>query len=183
MLKKLKKSLASIKTKEIVDIVLFGSAVKGKLMPHDIDICVIFRDKIFPSLTNEIEKRAKKLNLRAHISTLIVDNFFTSPHSLIKAILNEGISLLTGKSIAEQYGLVAYSLYSYSLTGMRASEKVRFVYAVKGRKSERGYISKIGGEWIANSCFMVPIEKDDDIIELLKEWKIRYKRKPFLLIS
>lgn len=183
MLKKLKKSLGLIKTKEIVDIIAFGSAVKGKLMPNDVDVCVVFRERINDESLKEIEIKLKKININAHLSTLIVDNFFTKPHSLIRTMLNEGISVFTGKPVAEQYGLSSYSLYSYSLEGMKASNKVRFVYALKGRKGEKGLIRELGGEWIADSCFIVSVEKDNEIIEILKRWNIKYKRKFPLLIG
>lgn len=186
MLKKLKKSLASIKTKEVVDIIVFGSAVKGKLLPKDIDICVVLREDniaIHTYVVTKIEEIAEKLKVETHISIVTVDNFFTSPHSLIRTILKEGISLITGKAVAEQYGLVSCTLYSYSLAGVDASKKVRFVYTVKGRKGEKGFVNKIGGEWIADSCFVVPVKKDYEIVELLKQWDIRFMRKPILLMN
>ena len=37
--------------KEIVDIVIFGSFVKGKMLPRDVDICIIFREKVNNELT------------------------------------------------------------------------------------------------------------------------------------
>ncbi len=185
MLEKLKKSLA-IKPKnknEIVDIILFGSAVKGKYLPKDIDICIIFKNKPIPEILKEIEEKAKKTKLNIHISTLTAKNFFTAPHSLIKTILKEGRSILTKKTISEIYGLSAYSLYTYSLTKMTPTEKVRFIYTVKGRKNEKGFVKKIGGEWITDSCFIIPINKDSEIQKLLKRWNIQYKRKNVLLMN
>jgi len=182
MLKKLKKSL-DIKNKEVVDIVLFGSAVKGKVFVGDVDVCIIFRENILDMVVKEVEEKIKKLGLKPHMSILKVDNFFRKPVSLIRTILREGISILTGRKISDIYGLDGYSLYSYSLVGMKPNEKVRFVYIVKGRKNEKGFIEKIKGEWLNDGCFIIPIEKDSDILELFKKWNVKYTKKNILLMS
>ena len=44
ILEKLKKYLASEKDKSIFDIVVYGSVVKGKSAPGDIDILAIFSE-------------------------------------------------------------------------------------------------------------------------------------------
>ncbi|MEM4214903.1 MAG: nucleotidyltransferase domain-containing protein [Candidatus Pacearchaeota archaeon] len=174
----LKKKLKGIDLKEIVDIVLFGSAVKGKEFPRDIDVCIIFREKI----NQEIIKR---LSLRwgsnIHLSVLVVDNFFRKPHSLIKTILIEGKSLLTNKSIAKNFGFSGAALYSYDISKLKPSSKVRFIYLLKGRKSSKGIVSQFRGEWITDSCFIIPIEKDNEMITILKKWRVQYKRKEILL--
>ena len=55
MLKELKKNLSYLKKdKNIFDIVVYGSSVKGKNHPNDIDIAVIF---IEGSLSQRLEKQ------------------------------------------------------------------------------------------------------------------------------
>ena len=182
MLKKLSKylkgKLKGIDLTEIADIFLFGSAVKGKEFPRDIDICIIFREKISKKMIENIEDRLKDFNV--HISSLIVDNFFSKSHSLIKTLLLEGVSILNGKPLIQNFNFSSYVLYSYNLSELKASEKVKFVYLLKGRK-EKGIIEKMNGEWIADSCFIIPIQKDSEMLIILKKWAIPFKRKEALI--
>ena len=174
----LKKEIKGLDLTEVVDILLFGSAVKGKEFPKDIDICIIFRKNRVQNIVGELTKRIKKINL--HISTLTTDNFFRKPHSLIKTLLVEGISILTDKKFSQNFGFSSTVLYSYNLSKLKQSDKVRFVYLLKGRKDE-GIVKKLNGEWIADSCFIIPIEKDSGILAIFKKWFIQYKRKEVLL--
>ena len=111
---------------------------------------------------------------------MIIDNFFKKPHSLAKTLLVEGISVLSGKSLANNFNFSSYSIYSYNLSKIKASEKVKFVYLLKGRK-DRGIIERLGGEWLADSCFLAPIDKDKEIFEIFKKWKVPYKKKEALI--
>ena len=176
--KYLREKLKKIDLKEIVDIFLFGSAVKGKEFPKDIDICIIFRKNISNEIIKEIENRLKNENI--HISSLTIDNFFKKSHSLIKTLLVEGISIFNGETFIQRFGFSSQILYSYNLSNLKSSEKVRFVYLLKGRNSE-GIIKKFNGEWIADSCFTIPVKKDNEMLEILKKWKINYKRKEILI--
>ena len=44
-LKKTSKKICN-ENKNVFDVVLFGSSVKGKFKPGDIDLCVVFKNKI-----------------------------------------------------------------------------------------------------------------------------------------
>ncbi len=177
--KYLKKKFEGIELTEVVDIVLFGSVVKGKEFPRDVDICVIFRSKVDNKIINKISSRLKKADI--HISSLAIDDFFRKPHSLIKTILLEGKSILTGKRIINNFGFSSAIIYSYDLSNLKQSKKVRFVYLLKGRDGRIGTIKKIGGEWLADSCFIVPLGKDNDISSIFKKWGVEYKKKEALL--
>lgn len=176
--KYLKEKLKGIDLTEVTDILLFGSAVKGKEFPEDIDLCIIFRKKISGKTIEEIENKLKNLNV--HISSLTIDNFFSKPHSLAKTLLLEGISILNGKPFIQNFGFSSYTLYSYELSKLKPSEKVRFVYLLKGRKEE-GMVKKMNGEWIADGCFIIPVQKDSEMLIILKKWQIPFKRKEILI--
>ena len=57
-MKKLEKSLKNFLKKEnrLVDIFLFGSAIKKKEIPSDIDIIALFRDKDYEKIRLVVEK-------------------------------------------------------------------------------------------------------------------------------
>jgi predicted nucleotidyltransferase len=174
----LKEKLKGLDLKEIADIFLFGSAVKGKEFPNDIDVCIIFREKISEKITSDIKTRLKKFN--AHISSLVVDNFFKNPHSLIKTLLLEGVSIINNKPFIQNFGFSSHVLYSYELSKLKPSEKVKFVYLLKGRREE-GMVKKMSGEWIADSCFVIPVQKDSEMQIIMKKWNIPFKRKEILI--
>lgn len=179
----LKKAAKSVKDKNILDVFVFGSYVKGKSMPEDIDVCMVFRGTIDDSKVEEFHSKCSKLCLNVHTSPLTVENFFLDVHPLSTTIFSEGISLLDGKSFAQRYGLDSWTLYIYEIAGMKPSEKVKFVYALKGRKGNKGLVREYGGFFASPACFMIPIDKDSEMKEVLDRWKVKYKRKRILLMS
>lgn len=182
MLQKLRRFLIPrIKRPDIVDAILFGSAVKGKILPRDLDVCLIFKDKVPLTFVDQLAKDAGGKDFNLHISTLTINNFFTKPHPLIKTLLNEGVSIATNKKLSENFNLTSYALYSYTLRGLKPSNKVSFVYVLKGRGKEKGFVEGLDGEWINDGCFIIPIEKDNEILSVMKKWGINYKRKVLLI--
>ncbi len=165
--------------KDIVDIFLFGSAIKGKQSPNDIDICLVFREKINLEIIKEI---GNILGDQFHISSLVVDNFFTNPHSLTHTMLLEGISLISGNKFADVFSLRGKILYNYDLTDEKPSKKVRFVYLLRGRDHLKGLIENWGGEFISNNAFMIDMTKDNEAQELFNKWRIKHKRTKLLLM-
>lgn len=164
---------------KVIDIILFGSALKGKSNPNDIDICILFRQDVDLILIKEIQSIVGE---HFHVSALSIDNFFTDIHSLAKTILFEGKSLITHKKISENFDLGSFVLYSYDLSKEKPTKKVRFVYIIRGRNGEEGIVKKSDGEFISNNSFMVPVEKDSEIQEIFSSWNIKYKRKKIMLM-
>ena len=166
--------------KEIVDIVIFGSFVKGKILPRDIDVCIIFREKINIEL-NKIAGESFGKDLEVHVSSLTVDNFFSKLHSLAKTLLKEGISLISKKGLSESLGFSQSVLYSYSLREKKQTDKTKVVYILKGRNRKRGFVAFAGGEWLADNCFIVPVNNDNEIIKILNKWQVKYERQNILI--
>lgn len=166
--------------REIVDILLFSSLARGKSKPGDVDICLIFREKVNLKIVKTVEGI---LGERYHISSLTANDFFIRTHSLVKTLLLEGESLISGKKFAEGFGLEAKLLYSYDLSQEKASKKVKFVYLLRGRESPGGLVKKWRGEFISKSAFIVPVGKDSEVQEVMEEWKIRHKRRRIMLMS
>lgn len=164
---------------KVVDIVLFGSAIKGKSNPNDIDLCIVFRDKVDLNIVKEVELIVGD---GFHVSSLVVDNFFTNVHTLAKTIFFEGKSILTNTNLSESLGLSGWLLFSYHLPQNDHSRKVRFVYLLRGRKNDSGLVKRWGGEFISNSAFMLPVNKDNEAQEVFNTWKIDFKRRKVLLM-
>jgi predicted nucleotidyltransferase len=171
--KKLKSLLSS---KEIIDIIIFGSAVKGKVIPRDIDIAVICHTK--PS--KQLQKKLAKLK-GFHVSILTVKDFFTRPAPFITALFAEGYSIKNKKPLAEHFGFLNRVMYCYDLSSLAPSQKVRIVNILRGKKREAGLIEKNKGEFIAKQVFVVPPEADKLFEAFFGNFKIKYK-KWFLLM-
>ncbi len=172
----LKRIAQEFVSSNIIDVVLFGSYAKGKTKASDIDVCIIFRNKIDLKIVKEFAAKSK-----AHTSSLLIDEFFTKPHALIRSLLFEGISLISGKKLNEIYNLSSFSLYTYNISKLKSSTKVRFVYLLKGR-SGKGIVKNLGGKFLAPGCFLIPSEKDNEILDIMKQWKINFNRKTIMLI-
>ena len=72
-------------------------------------------------------------------------------------------------------------LFWYDLTSLKASYKVRFVYAIKGKKGEKGLVERFGGEFLVPGCFILPIKKDKEMQEVFRFWKVKFKRKVMMI--
>lgn len=166
--------------KEIVDIAIFGSFAKGKILPKDIDMCIIFREKVNEELNKIIGDELSK-ELKVHISSLLIDNFFLKPHSLAKTLLKEGFSIINKKSLLDNLGFSQNALYSYSLRDKNQTDKTKIVYILKGRNKKKGFVSSVGGEWLADNCFVVHISFDNEVLKILNKWQVKYKRKNVLI--
>ena len=132
-----------IRDKEIYDVVLFGSFVKGKSMPSDIDLAIISEKKIgrVPGF---------------HVSNLNIRDFF-KPVSLIKTLFREGYSLKKGLAFSEVYGFKNKCLFRYDLRNLNPSKKVKIVNFLRGRGKEKGLVLEKGGKWISNQVFFCPV--------------------------
>ncbi len=184
MLNKLKKYLESEKkNKNIFDIIIYGSFVKGKESPNDIDIVVIFlngelRERL--DKIQEIKNKMKELNLKLDLKQILLKDLFSSDFFAKTGILLEGISIFKNKKLSEILGFKAYNLFCYSINNLTHTEKVKFNYILAGRNSSEGIIKNLKGERLVNSAIKIPIEKSLEFEEILKKNKINYKKKEIL---
>src|SRR3989338_7376945 len=132
---KLKKYL---KDREILDIILFGSAVKGKALSRDIDIAIIS------------DKKEKIEIPDCHISMLNPKDFFLNPPSVVHTLLREGYSLKNNKYLAEIYKFSNKVMFVYGLKGLKESIKVKIVNVLRGKNGNRGMVKENNGELLAN---------------------------------
>jgi len=162
-LSEIKKKFKDIlKDKEVYDIVLFGSFVKGNSFPRDIDVAIISEKKDF------------KLS-GFHISILSIGDFF-KPLSLVNTLFREGYSLKNNKFFSEVYGFKNKCLFKYALTNLSASKKVSVVNFLRGKGNERGLVKEKGGEWISNQVFLCPVFSEFIFDKFFVNLKIKFKK-------
>lgn len=141
---KLKKYLNN---KEILDIIIFGSVIKGKENPEDIDIAVVTRKEFKTTLPG------------FHVSVLKPEDFF-KPLSLSHTLLREGYSLKNEKFFSELYKFSNKVLFRYELISLSPSLKVKVVNVLRGKNEKAGMVEENSGEWLSNQVFLSPIEKE-----------------------
>jgi hypothetical protein len=76
-----------------------------------------------------------------------------------------------------------YYLYSYNISKLKPSNRVRLVYVLKGRGKEKGLIKKLNGKSLAPACFIIPIKQEKEIQEVFKFWKVPFKRIKIMLTN
>lgn len=158
-----------LKEKDILDIIVFGSSVKGKASPEDIDIAVISDKEISLSIQD------------FHVSILKPRDFFVNPPAIINTLLREGYSLKNNKPFSEIYKFSSKCLFSYSLSGANPSLKVKIVNILRGKNGSSGLVNENGGEWLANQVFLVQVGKENIFEKIFLNFKIKFK-KSYILI-
>jgi len=68
--------------------------------------------------------------------------------------------------------LKTYVIYTYDISKLKPSNRVRFVYLLKGREKGKGLINQLKGKFLAPGCFYISKEHDKEIKKLFKEWKV-----------
>ncbi len=169
ILSKIKNKLKEfLKDKEIFDVVLFGSLIKGKTQPRDIDVALITNKVIKP----EIEGY--------HISLIKPEEFFTDQPSITTTILREGFSLRKNAFFIEGLKFENKVLFTYKLNDKNSSQKVKTVNILRGKNKEKGIVEEYGGKWLANQVFTVSISAEYIIESLLKNLNIKYTKSYIL---
>ncbi len=163
---KLKKFL---KDKEILDIILFGSAIKGKALPRDIDVAIITNKEIKPEISG------------FHISLIKPEEFFIKQPSIANTILREGFSLRKNAFFSEGLKFKNKVLFTYKLNDKKPSEKVKIVNILHGKNKERGIVEEYEGKWLANQVFITPVTAEHIIESLLINLKMKFS-KSYILI-
>jgi hypothetical protein len=70
-----------------------------------------------------------------------------------------------------------YILYTYNISKLDKSKRVRFVYLLKGRREDKGLVEELNGKFLAPGCFIIPISEEKEINQIFKEWKVKNKRE------
>jgi len=160
---------------ELLDIVIFGSVARKKTKPNDIDIALIFKNKLDKNLKQKLSKKIQK----SHIIEIILKNI--PKQSLWKTLLHEGISIKYNRKISNILGFNTKILLWYSLERLNKSQKVQFSYALKGRDGKSGLLKKYNGNYLGKGSIMIPVEADDEFREFFINWKTPFNRRRILI--
>ena len=178
MLKNLKKYLDD---KDIFDIVVYGSFVKGKANPNDIDIMIIFLGGSLKERLDKIQDIKLKLKdkFKIDIKQMLLVDFFKTDFLAKSGIMLEGFSMLKNKKFCNTIGFKSYVLFWYNLKNLNHSQKVKFNYILAGR-NKKGIIEELKGIRLVNGAVKIPIESSLIFEDILKRNNIFYSKKSFL---
>lgn len=169
------------KNSEIEDIILFGSVVRGKEKPNDIDILLLFKNKINKdieyTIRKEIEKHFKNISLLSKNIKTLYDSFFDAR----EGIFFEGISLLSGKQLCKKYGFSPLGMFKYEFKNWNKLKKTKFYYALNGRGTKKGIIEELHCIKLSDGIVLVPLPAIEKMKDFLESWEIKYIYIPILL--
>jgi len=74
--------------------------------------------------------------------------------------------------LVDRSKLKAYVIYTYDISKLKPSNRVRFVYLLKGREKGKGLIDQLRGKFLAPGCFYISKDHDKEIKKVFKDWKI-----------
>jgi predicted nucleotidyltransferase len=182
MLEELRKCLKIEKhNTNIFDIVLYGSAVKGKEKPNDIDIAVIFRQGLLGNRLDTVQriKRSIKMNINLDMKPILLEDLFKPEFFARSGIFHEGVSLFDGKKFANKIDFEGAALFVYDLKGKSHNEKVKFNYILSGRNSN-GLIKLLGGKHVSPGVVEIPVGKSLEFREFLEKQNITFEENIIL---
>lgn len=160
-------------SKDVVDIVQFGSSIMKGSSPNDIDIAIIF-DKIpLKGQLEESQKIKKQIQKRAeipvHIKSFDFYSLLDKGNFAKESILFYGKSILNGKYFSERFGLVPKIRIFYVLKNLEKKDKVKFNYLLNGKKDSYGLLRKYGGEIISPGIVETSPENEKIFLERMKK--------------
>ena len=164
---------------EIKDIILFGSSLRGKSEPEDIDILILFNKKINKEIEYEFKKQVsiKNISLISKTEDALHDPSFSAR----EAILFEGYSLIKKHLISSQSGFDSLGMFIYYTKEFTNVKKTRFYHALNGRRGSPGVIDLLKAIKLSNNIIVVPLEKIEEAKEFFEQQNIEFKYVPSLM--
>lgn len=168
-------------SKEILDIIIFGSTIRGKKTPKDLDIIILYRNKEDEELSYKLKKILEKENVTTDITSKTYKGLFDNNFIAKEAILKEGYSIINKELLCKKLNYSSYILFKYNLNKLSKSKKISFYYSLYGRNGNKGMISKKGLIKFSESTILCPIDKSEETKEYLTQQKIEYTETPILI--
>jgi len=159
------------KYNQINDFIVFGSLVKGKYAPKDIDVALIVKKKDI-SLVGEVKSQLKIKNL--DIEMVKPEEIYQTRLGL--TLISEGFSIKNNRYLREKLGISPMKIYTYGIKHLTQTKKVFF-----GRGLNQ-MIKDIKGVKLGAGSIMVPISQSSKFEDFLDTWNLKYKTKEYLVL-
>ncbi len=176
-LKKLKLNYS----KDIIDIVQFGSSVILGVIPKDVDIAVIFQKIPLKEQLNQAQEIKKQfqeqVDLPIHISSFDFYSLLDKGNFAKEDLFFYGKSIITGGYFAKKFNLNPQLQISYNLFKLKKKDKVRFNYLLNGKKGNYGLLRAHDGKLLNPGLIEIPPECEkifiDRIRDIIQDFKMK----------
>lgn len=159
------------KYKNLQDIIFFGSFVKAKAEPGDIDIALLVHEK---KETDGIEQDIlRAIDKKIDFTPLSIKDIYSS---VWLSLLKEGWSVARNKYLHELYDVKPSVLYKYSLKLLTPVQKVQF---------DRGLnkiLKETAGTRLVRTIALIPLTESGKFESFLKTWGIEYETQRYELL-
>jgi len=165
----LKKNLQKILKKYdfVVDIIIFGSYLKGRDNPKDIDLAFIVKEKeidLIPSIKKDLGID------KVHLEFILVEKVYSN--TLFLSLLNEGYSVREETYLRKILGTRPMRLYSYDLKHL-ATRSQKTLFGIALNKT----LVKVNGKRIGIGVILIPIRQTSFFEDFLEVWGLKYKTR------
>ncbi len=171
-------------SKDVFDIIQFGSSVIEDSLPNDLDIAVIFqkiplKDQL--SQGQEIKLQLQKqTKLPIHMTIFDLYSFFDKGNFAKESILIYGKSLISKDYFSIKLGLNPRIQITYSLERLVKKDKVKFHYMLKGKKGNYGLLKKYSGKLLNPGLIEIFPEHEKIFITAIKKLTSAFTVKKIL---
>jgi len=165
----------------LMDIILFGSLMRGKEKPSDIDVLLIFNNAVNKNIEYEFRNILSKIEKNVSIVSRTKADYKIPSFDAREGLLFEGYSIGGSKFVAEEFGFKSMGLFIYQTKNLSNAEKTRFYYAMNGRTNTKGFIAQSGSIRLSDNMLVFDLSAVEDAKEFFQEWHIDYKFVPILL--
>ena len=160
-----------LKKKEIDDIIVFGSLIKGKKKSKDIDIAVVFSD-----FSEEIWSKINKKSANFHFVKTKFSHMLKEP-LLWQTLIHEGYSINHEDMVSNIIGINPYFLFEYQLGNLDKTKKQIFSHALYGTGGRASFLKSVDGQKMGSKKVIVPFDKSEEIRDFFETWNIIYTVK------
>jgi len=163
------------KHKELKDIILIGSFIKGKEDYVDIDLVFVFKEEN-QSIIDEAYVDYEKEEFPVEITRTRLKDFFDEL-PLWQSILHEGFSINKNEFVYNLLGMRSMVLFQYELTHLNKTKKQSFAHALFGTGGRVSFLDENSGRKLGKGVIVVPLEESETFREFFETWEIMYKVK------
>ena len=157
-------------TDEVVDIILFGSFVKGGSKYSDIDVVILSCGNVNPELK---EKVVDVIGEKSHVQILGKDFIYSQ---MMITIIKEGFSVRKNKFLSELYGVEPVVLFKYNIRKLSATQKVQFTRGLVNT------VDEIKAKKLTRTTVLVPMANKGRFDEFLELWRVKFESKSYELL-
>ena len=165
---------------EILDIILFGSSIRNKEKPSDIDLLILFKNKKNIDVSYELKKNLNNYGENIEIIDKTYSELLDGSFKAAEGILSEGFSLIYNQFLSEGFGYNNFTLFRYKLKNLNKSKRMMFYYSLYGR-GQKGILKELEAIKFSDTILLCPIKNTENMKQYLQEWDVDFLEFPALI--